>query len=48
MPYGYIAFGVKDDTLEVVGTDFYATRAKIGNEELESWQSIRLSLRVDF
>lgn len=48
MPYGYIVFGIKDDTLEVVGTDFYATRAKVGNEELESWLSTRLSPRVDF
>ena len=27
MPYGYIVFGVNDDTLKVVGTDFYATLA---------------------
>ena len=48
MPYGYIVFGIKDDTLEVVGSDFYATWAKVGNEELESWLSTRLSPRVDF
>ena len=48
MPYGYIVFGVNDDTLKVVGTDFYATRKKVGNEELESWLSTRLSPRIDF
>ena len=31
MPYGYIVFGVNDDTLKVVGTDFYqhARRSQI-------------------
>ena len=48
MPYGYIVFGVNDDTLKVVGTDFYATRKKVGNEELESWLSTRLNPRIDF
>ena len=28
MPYGYMVFGINDDTLKVVGTDFYATRKK--------------------
>ena len=48
MPYGYMVFGVNDDTLKVVGTDFYATRKKVGNEELESWLSTRLNPRIDF
>ena len=48
MPYGYMVFGVNDDTLRVVGTDFYATRKKVGNEELESWLSTRLNPRIDF
>ena len=48
MPYGYMVFGVHDDTLRVVGTDFYATRKKVGNEELESWLSTRLNPRIDF
>ncbi len=48
MPYGYMVFGINDDTLKVVGTDFYATRKKVGNEELESWLSTRLSPRIDF
>lgn len=48
MPYGYMVFGINDDTLKVVGTDFYATRKKVGNEELESWLSTRLNPRIDF
>ena len=42
MPYGYIVFGVNNETLKVVGTDLHATRKRIGNEELESWLSTRL------
>ena len=48
MPYGYIVFGIRNERLEIVGTSFHATRMKIGNEELESWLSTRLSPRVDF
>ena len=48
MPYGYIVFGVDNETLQVVGTDLYATRKKVGNEELEAWLSQRLNPRVDF
>jgi len=28
MPYGYMAYCINDNTLKVVGTDFYATRKK--------------------
>lgn len=48
MPYGYIVFGINNDTLKVVGTNLYATHKKIGNEELESWLSTRLNPRIDF
>lgn len=43
MPYGYIVFGVHNETLQVVGTDLYATRKKVGNEELEAWLAQRLN-----
>ena len=33
MPFGYIV---------VIGTDFYAKRKKVGNEELESWLSTHI------
>ena len=48
MPYGYIVFGVNNETLKVVGTNLHATRKKVGNEELESWLSTRLNPRIDF
>ena len=48
MPYGYMVFGVNDSTLKVVGTNFHATRKKVGNEELESWLSTRLNPHIDF
>ena len=48
MPYGYLVFGVNDNTLKIVGTDFYPTRKKVGNEELESWLSTRINPRIDF
>jgi predicted HTH transcriptional regulator len=37
MPFGYIVFGIHNDTHEVVGTDLYDKRKMVGNEELESW-----------
>lgn len=46
-PFGYLVFGVKDDTHEIVGTDFYAKEKKKGNEELELWLLNRLSPRID-
>ena len=48
MPYAYMVFGVNDNSLKVVGTDFFATRKKVGNEELESWLSTRLNPRIEF
>ena len=48
MPFGYIMFGIDDGTHDVIGTDLYATRKKVGNEELESWLSMRLNPRIDF
>ena len=48
MPYGYIVFGINNDTMKVIGTTFHATRKKVGNEELESWLSTRLNPRIDF
>ncbi|MCR5776680.1 MAG: putative DNA binding domain-containing protein [Lachnospiraceae bacterium] len=48
MPYAYMVFGVNDNSLKVVGTNFFATRKKVGNEELESWLSTRLNPRIEF
>ena len=48
MPYGYIVFGIDNETLKVVGTDLHASRKRVGGEELESWLSTRLNPRIDF
>ena len=48
MPFGYIVFGVDDESHDVVGTDLYGKQKMIGNEELESWLSTRLNPRIDF
>ncbi len=48
MPFGYIVYGVDDDTHDVIGTDLYGKQKMVGNEELESWLSTRLNPRIDF
>ncbi|MCI5981861.1 MAG: putative DNA binding domain-containing protein [Bacteroidales bacterium] len=48
MPFGYIVFGVDDQTHEVLGTDLYAKQKMVGSEELESWLATRLNPRIDF
>ncbi len=45
--FGYIVFGVEDDTLNVVGTTFKPSSEKIGNEPIESWLLHRLNPRID-
>lgn len=48
MPFGYIVFGIDDESHDVIGTDLYAKQKMVGNEELESWLSTRLNPRIDF
>ncbi len=48
MPFGYIVFGVDDESHNIVGTDLYAKQKLVGNEELESWLSTRFNPRIDF
>ncbi len=42
-PFGYLIFGIKDKTFEVIGTQFSPNTQKVGNEPLEHWltQKIR-------
>lgn len=47
-PYGYLVYGVENDTHEVVGTTFRAKSHMAGNEELELWLLNRLSPKIDF
>lgn len=46
-PFGYLIYGVTDESHEMVGTTFYAKEKKKGNEELEMWLVNRLSPRID-
>ena len=45
---GYVIWGVKDGTHEVVGTSFQPAKAKKGNEDLESWLTRLLNPRLRF
>jgi len=53
-PYGYLVFGVEDQTHTIKGTSFRAKIHKVGNkdkkgnEDLEHWLLTRLSPRIDF
>ncbi|MDD5434853.1 MAG: putative DNA binding domain-containing protein [Nitrospira sp.] len=46
--YGYLIFGIEDNTHNVIGTKFKPRKTKEGNEELENWLSRLLSPRIDF
>lgn len=46
--YGYLIFGVEDETHIVKGTSFKPKHHKKGNEELEHWLAQRLAPRIDF
>lgn len=46
--YGYLVFGVDNDTHEIVGTTFKPTQKMIGNNELENRLIQNLSPRIDF
>lgn len=45
---GYIVWGIKDSTHEIVGTSFESKRSKVGNEALENWLLRLLNPRIDF
>ena len=45
--FGYLVFGVMDESHEIVGTNFCCKSHKKGNEELEMWLLNRLSPRID-
>ena len=36
-PFGYLLFGIDDDTQEIIGTNYGFKKRKEGNEELELW-----------
>lgn len=45
---GYMAWGLDNDTHQIIGTKFNPKTKKIGNEELENWIAQGLSPRIDF
>lgn len=47
MEFGYLVFGVVDESHEIVGTNFCCKSHKKGNEELEMWLMNRLAPRID-
>lgn len=46
--YGYLLFGIEDETHHINGTTFKPKHHKKGNEELEHWLAQRLDPRIDF
>jgi ATP-dependent DNA helicase RecG len=46
--YGYLVFGVEDETHLIKGTTFRPKLYKKGKEELEHWLAQRLDPRIDF
>ena len=45
---GYLVYGVKDITHEIVGTEFKPYEAKVGSQELENWIATQLEPHIDF
>ncbi|QSV46916.1 ATP-binding protein [Geobacter benzoatilyticus] len=46
--HAYLVWGVDNDTHEVVGTTFDPGKARVGNEEMESWLLRLLSPKINF
>jgi len=46
--FGYLAFGIEDETHRLVGTRFKPLHEKKGNQELENWLATQLNPRIDF
>lgn len=45
---GFMAWGLDDNTHQIIGTTFNPKTIKVGNEELENWIAHGLSPRIDF
>lgn len=46
--YGYLVFGVENETHKIIGTSFQPRKTKIGNQALENWLATQLNPRIDF
>lgn len=47
-PYGYIVWGIEDQSHQVVGTDFSYRKERKGNEELEAWLVRMINPKIGF
>jgi len=47
-PFGYLAFGIEDNTHKILGTSFHVKSALKGGENLEHWLINRLNPKIDF
>lgn len=45
--YGYVLWGIDDETHQIVGTTFDPNKVKVGNEELENWLLRRISPNIN-
>jgi ATP-dependent DNA helicase RecG len=46
--FGYLVFGIENETHEITGTNFRPSKEKIGNMELENWLMQMLEPKIDF
>ncbi len=46
--FGYLVFGIEDETHAIKGTTFKPRKRKVGNEELENWLAVKLTPKIDF
>lgn len=46
--FGYLVYGIEDETHRFVGTTFHPLTEKKGNQELENWIATQLNPRIDF
>ena len=44
----YMVWGIDDETHDIIGTSFYPSMTKVGNEELENWLLSLLSPKINF
>ncbi|MEO8072305.1 MAG: ATP-binding protein [Acidobacteriota bacterium] len=47
-PYGYLVWGIKEETHNIVGTTFKPKLAKSQKQDLENWLNNNLHPRIDF
>ena len=47
-PFGYLVWGVQDQTQNIVGTNFIFSKAKQGNQDLELWIRNLLHPKINF